>query len=76
MARKKAAITLSNGEIKDIGKELFGLRFGDWVDKNIDNPDPYTFEKTFDEMIKSCIQEIMQLSIGPTPSDKNLKKNS
>lgn len=75
MARKKAAIILSIEEVKQLGKELFELRFNHWVDNNIENSDPYEFEKSFDEMMKSCIHEIMKLSSGPTPKDKNLKKN-
>ena len=75
MAQKKAAINLSGEEIKQLGKELFELRFNHWVDDNINNPDPYEFEKSFDEMMKSCIHEIMKLSSGPTPKDKNVKKN-
>lgn len=75
MAQKKAAINLSSEEVKQLGKELFELRFNHWVDKNMDNPDPYEFEKSFDEMMKSCIHEIMKISSGPTPRDKNLKKN-
>ena len=75
MARKKAAINLSGKEVKQLGKELFELRFNHWVDNSMDNPDPYEFEKSFDEMMKSCIHEIMKISSGPTPRDKNLKKN-
>lgn len=74
MARKKAAINLSSEEVKQLGRELFELRFNHWVDNNMENADPYEFERSFDEMMKSCIHEIMKLSSGPTPKDKNLKK--
>lgn len=75
MARKKSKIQLSKEEVKQVSKELFAFRFSDWVDKNWDNPDPFEFEKSFDTMIKACIHELMQISTGPAPKDKNLKKN-
>lgn len=76
MPQKKAEISLSKSEIKQLAKELFELRFNDWVDNNIDNTDAYAFEKSFSLMMQTCIHEIMQLSSGPIPKDKNLKKNS
>jgi hypothetical protein len=76
MAQKKAPITLTKEEVKQLSKDLFDFRFSEWVDKNWDNPDAYEYEKTFDIMMKACLHEIMQLTTGPTPKDKNLKKNS
>jgi hypothetical protein len=75
MPRNKGTTSLSKEEVKQISKELFDLRFSEWVDNNWGNPDAYEYEKTFDTMIKGCLQEIMQLAAGPTPKDKNLKKN-
>jgi hypothetical protein len=75
MPRRKSDISLSKEEVKQVSKDLFDLRFSEWVDKNWENPDAYEYERTFDTMIKACLQEIMQLSTGPTPKDKNLKKN-
>jgi hypothetical protein len=75
MPRKKSSVNLTKEEVKQISKELFELRFSAWVDKNWENPDAYEYEKSFDLMIKECLNELMQLAAGPTPQDKNLKKN-
>lgn len=75
MSRKKSTVSLSKEEVKQVSKELFDLRFSAWLDKNWGNPDAYEYEKSFDQMIKECLQELMQLAAGPTPKDKNLKKN-
>jgi len=75
MPRKQIPVNLTKEEVKQISKELFDLRFSEWVDKNWDNTDAYEYERSFDLMIKECLHELMQLSAGPTPKDKNLKKN-
>lgn len=76
MTRGKSPIRLSKEEVKQTSKELFDLYFSKWLDTHWETPDPYEFEKSFDTMMKACIHELMQLSTGPEPKDKNLKKNS
>lgn len=75
MARPQAPISLTKEEVKQAGKEVFELRFEEWIEKHWQNPDSYEYEKTFDLMLKACMQELMQLTSGPVPKDKNLKKN-
>ena len=76
MPKTKSEIRFSKEEVKQISKEIFDLRFTDWLDTYWESGDPYEFEKSFDTMMKACIHELMQLSAGPEPKDKNLKKNS
>lgn len=76
MPKTKNEIRFSKEEVKQISKEIFDLRFTDWLDTYWESANPYEFEKSFDTMMKACIHELMQLSAGPPPKDKNLKKNS
>lgn len=75
MAKPKSAVRFSKEEVKQISKEIFDLRFSQWLDAHWESGDPYDYEKSFDTMMKACIHELMQLSAGPEPKDKNLKKN-
>ena len=36
----------------------------------------YNYESTYAEMMQKVAQEILQLSVGKVPKDKNVKKNS
>lgn len=75
MPKTKSEIRFSKEEVKQISKEIFDLRFTEWLDTHWESVNPYEFEKSFDTMMKGCIHELMQLSAGPPPKDKNLKKN-
>lgn len=76
MRRKQIPVSLTKEEVKQISKELFELRFSEWVEKNWENADAYEYERSFDLMMKECLHELMQLAAGPTPQDKNLKKTN
>lgn len=59
---------------KQKATELLLKRIDEWTEKP--KSDGYEYEKSFIEVIQGLNQDLLQLSVGDLPQDRNEKKSS
>ena len=57
---------------KQKATEILLTKLDDW--EKMDKPDGYSYEKSFLEVMQGLQKELLQLSIGDLPQDRNVKK--
>lgn len=55
---------------------IFEKHFAQWESDPTRMENGYQYEATYAAMMEKIEQEVLQISVGQPPKDKNLKKNS
>ena len=55
---------------------IFEKHFTQWESDPSRMDSGYQYEATYAKMMEQVEQEVLQISVGDVPKDKNLKKNS
>jgi hypothetical protein len=63
-------------DFKQQATAIFEKYLSEWESNPHRMENGYQYESTYAEMMQKVEQEVLQLSVGVVPKDKNLKKNS
>ena len=63
-------------DFKEQATAIFEKHLSEWESNPKRMENGYQYEATYAAMMEKVEQEVLQLSVGTTPKNKNLKKNS